>query len=69
MISVKLTLSSISSALITFGLLSKPKENRRKFSLTVFIIVKECSEIFINCLNCLFRTKVNKTIMCFDNLF
>ena len=29
--------------------------------LTVFIIVKECGEIFINCQNHLFGTKVNKT--------
>ena len=28
--------------------------------LTVFIIVKECGEIFINFSNCLFGTKVNK---------
>ena len=29
--------------------------------LTVFIIVKQCGEIFINCTNDLFGTKVNKT--------
>ena len=29
--------------------------------LTVFIIVKKCGKIFINCPNCLFGTKVNKT--------
>ena len=28
--------------------------------LTVFMTVKECIEIFINCPNCLFETKVNK---------
>ena len=48
-ISVKLLLSSISSALLTWSVnQTSTKENS---VLTVFIIVKECSEIFINCPN------------------
>ena len=57
-ISAKLTLSSISSALLAWSVnQTSTKENS---VLTVFIIVKECSEIFINCTNCLFGRKVNK---------
>ena len=54
-----MTLSSISSALLTWSVnQTSTKENS---VLTVFIIVKECGEIFINCPNCLFGTKLNKT--------
>ena len=59
MISVKLTLSSISSALLAWSVNQNPTEENSV--LTVFIIVKECGEIVINCPNCLFGTKVNKT--------
>ena len=63
MISVKLTLSSISSALTTWAVnQTLTKENS---VLIVFIIVEECGDILINCPNCLFGTKVNKTLeMC-----
>ena len=57
--SVKLTLSSISSALLTW--LVNQTSAKENSELTAFIIVKECGEIFINCSNCLFWTKVNKT--------
>ena len=58
-ISIKLTLSSISSALLVRSVNQTSTEENSV--LTVFIIVKECGEIFINCPNCLFGTKVNKT--------
>ena len=54
-----MTLSSISSALLAwFVNQTSTKENS---VLIVFIIVKECGEIFINCPNCLCGTKLNKT--------
>ena len=56
---VKLTLSSISSALLTWFVNQTSTEENSV--LTVFIIVKECGETFINCPNCLFGTKLNKT--------
>ena len=59
MISVKLTLFSISSALLAWSVSQTSTEEN--LVLTVFIILKECSEIFINCPNYLFGTKVNKT--------
>ena len=59
MISVKLTLFSISSALLTS---SVNQTSTEEYSvLTVFIIFKECGEIFVNCQNYLFGTKVDKT--------
>ena len=57
--SVKLTLSSILSALLTWSV--KQTSTEENSVLTSFIIVKECDEIFINCPNCLFGTKVNNT--------
>ena len=59
MISVKLKLSSIWSTLLTWSVNQTVIEENS--ALTEFIIVKECGEIFINCPNCLFGTKVNKT--------
>ena len=59
MISVKLTLFSIPSALLAWSVSQTSTEEN--LVLTVFIILKECSEIFIHCPNCLFGTKVNKT--------
>ena len=59
MINVKSTLSSISSSLLTWSVIQTSREENSV--LTEFIIVKECGEIFINCPNCLFGTKVNKT--------
>ena len=56
-----LILSSILSALLTWYVnQTSTKENS---VLTVFIIVKECGEVFINCPNCLFGTKLNKTFV------
>ena len=43
-------------------LVYKPNFNKRKLVLIVFIIVKECGEILINCPNGSFGTKVNKTL-------
>ena len=57
--SVKLTLSLTSSALLTWSVNQTSTEENS--ALIVFIIVKECGEIFINYPNCLFGTKVNKT--------
>ena len=57
MISVKLTLSSISSALLTWSVNQTSTEENSV--LTVFIIVKEFSKIFSNFPNCLFGTKLN----------
>ena len=58
-INVKFTLSSISSALLVSSVnQTSTKENS---VLNVFIILKEWGEIFINCGNCLFGTKLNKT--------
>ena len=57
-------LSSISSTLLTWSVsLTLPEEN---IVFNVFIIVKERGEIFMNCPNCLFGTKL---LMCFDNHF
>ena len=56
MISVKLTLSSISSALLTWSVNQTSTEEN--LILTVFIFVKVCGEIFIHCSNCLFKTKL-----------
>ena len=55
-----MTLSSISGALLTLPV--KQTSTEENSILTVFIIVKECGEIFINSPNCLFGTKVNKTL-------
>ena len=57
--SVKLTLSSILSALLTWSV--KQTSTEENSVLTVLIIVKEYGEIFTSSLNCLFETKVNKT--------
>ena len=54
-----MTLFLISSALLTWSVNQTLTEENSV--LTVFIIVKECGEIFINCPNCLFGTKLNKT--------
>ena len=59
MISVKLKLSSISSALLTWSVNQASTEENPV--LTVFVIVRGCGEIFINYPNCIFGTKVNKT--------
>ena len=59
MISAKLALSSVSSALLAWPLNETSIEENSV--LTVLIIVKECGEVFINCQNCLFGTKVNIT--------
>ena len=56
---VKLTLSSILSALLTWTV--NQTSTVENLVLTVFISVKECGEIFTNSPNCLFGTKVNKT--------
>ena len=64
---VKLTLSSISRALLALSVNQTSTEENSV--LTVFIFIKECGEIFINCPNCLFETKVNKLLMCVDNRF
>ena len=53
-----MTLSSISSALVWSVNQTSIKQNS---VWTVFIIVKECGEIFIDCPNCLFGKKLNKT--------
>ena len=58
-ISVKLTLFSISSALLDWSVNQISIEENSV--LTVFFIVREGGEIFINCPNCLFGTKLNKT--------
>ena len=60
MISVKLILSSISSAFLTWSVNQTSGEENSV--LTIFIIVKECSKIFISCPNSLFRTKLNKIL-------
>ena len=53
-----MTLSSISSALLAWSVnQTSAKENS---VLTAFLIVRECDEIFTNCPNCLFGTKLNK---------
>ena len=57
-ISVKLTLSSIGSALLKWSVNQTSTEENS--IAIVFIIVKERGEIFINCANCLFGTKVKK---------
>ena len=58
-ISVKLRLSSTSSALLARSLNQTSTEENS--ILTVFIVVEECGEIFIHCPNCLLATKVNNT--------
>ena len=58
-ISVKLTLSSISSALLDLSV--SHISTKGNSVLTVFIIVKTCGEIFNSCTNCLFGTKLNNT--------
>ena len=58
-ISVKLTLSSISSALLDWSVNHTSTEGNSV--LTVFIIVKTCGEMFNSCPNCLFGTKLNNT--------
>ena len=60
MISIKLTLSSISNALLTWSVNQTSVEEH--LVLTVFTIVKEYGKIYINCPNCFFGTKVNKTV-------
>ena len=55
-------LSSISSALLDWSV--NCEENS---VFTVFIIVNAWGEIFINCPNFLFGTKVNKTFDYVDN--
>ena len=55
---VKLTLSSISSALLTWS--ENQASSKGNLVVIVFIIAKECGKIFINCPNCLFGTKVNR---------
>ena len=54
-----MTSSSISIPLLTWSVNQISTEENSV--LTVFIIVKECREIFINCPNCLFGTEVNNT--------
>ena len=55
----KLTLFSISSGLLDWSVNQNSTEENSVFA--VFIIVKTCGEIFNNCLNCLFGTKLNNT--------
>ena len=57
MISVKLTLSPISSTLLTWSV--NQTLTAENSVLTVLIIVKEFSKIFITFPNCLFGTKLN----------
>ena len=54
-----MTLSSVSSALITWSVNQTSTEENSV--LAAFINVKEWGEIFSNCLNGLFWRKVNKT--------
>ena len=54
-----MTLSSISSGLLDWSVNQTSTEENSVF--TVFIIVKTCGEIFSNCPNFLFGTKLNKT--------
>ena len=49
----------MSSALLTWSVNQTSAEENSV--LIVFIIVKECGEIFISCPSCLLGTKVNKT--------
>ena len=58
-ISVNLTLSSIPSTLLAWPVNQTSTEENSV--LAVFIILKECGEIFINCPNYFFGTNVNKT--------
>ena len=51
-------LSSISSALPA-GFVNQTSTKQNSV-LTVFIIIKDCCEVFISCPNCLFGTKINK---------
>ena len=59
MTSIKLTVSSISNTSLTGSVNQTLAEENLVW--TVFIIAKECGEIFINCPNCLFGRKVIKT--------
>ena len=59
MVSVKFTLSSISSALLVWFV--NQTSIKEKSVLTVFIIVKVFGEIFIYCPNCLLGKKLNET--------
>ena len=65
--SVKLTLSSILSALLTWSV--KQTSTEENSVLTVLIIVKEYGEIFTNSLNCLLKQKWIKLLMCVDIIF
>ena len=58
-INVKFILSSISSGLLDWSVNHTSKEEHSVF--IVFIIVKTYREIFSNCPNCLFGTKLNNT--------
>ena len=58
-----MTLSSISIALLDWSVNQTWTEENSVFS--VFIIVKRCGEIFSNCPNSLFGTKLNNA----DNQF
>ena len=55
----KLTLFSISSGLLDWSVNQNSTEENSVFA--VFIIVKTCGEIFNNCPNFLFGTKLNNT--------
>ena len=54
---------------VFYWLVFKPNFNKRKSVLIVFIFVKECGEIFIYRLNCLFWTKINKLMKRVRNHF
>ena len=56
-VNVKFTSSSVSSALLAWSV--KKTSITENSVLTLFIIVKECGEIFINCPNCFFGAKLN----------
>ena len=56
---MRFTLSSISSALLDWSVNQTSTEENSVFA--VLIIVNAWGEIFINCPNFLFGTKVNKT--------
>ena len=56
---VKLTLSSISGALLNWSV--NQMSTKENSVLIVFIIVKDRCELLINCPNSLFETKLNKT--------
>ena len=56
---MRFTLSPISKGLLDWSVNQTSTEENSV--LTVFIIVKTCGEIFNNCPNCLFGTKLNNT--------